>query len=45
MVDFELIPHLQRAELLKAIAAPVREYFHEPVNAEKFQAWLKKEKS
>lgn len=43
MVDFEAIPRIERAELLKAIAAPVREYFHEPVNAEKFQVWLKKE--
>ena len=40
MIDFNLIPHIERAELMKAIANPVREYFHDPVNAEKFQAWL-----
>ena len=42
MVDLNSIPHVERAELMRAIAEPVREYFHDPVNAEKFQVWLEK---
>ena len=42
MVDLNSIPQIERAELMKAIAEPVREYYRDPVNAEKFQAWLDK---
>ena len=45
MIDFELIPQIEKVELMKAIAEPVREYFHDPVNAEKFQVWLDKKNS
>lgn len=40
MIDLDLIPEVDKIKLLKSIAEPVREYFHNPVNLEKFQVWL-----
>ena len=42
MINLDNIPNIQRIELFKAIAEPVREYFHNPINVEKFEEWKKK---
>ena len=42
MVDFETIPNIERVDFIKAIADQVREYFHNPANAEKYETLIKK---
>ena len=42
MINLDEIPNIQRIELYKTIAEPVREYFHNPINIKKFEEWKKK---
>ena len=45
MVDFDLIPNIQRIELFKAVAEPVKEFYRNPINVEKFNAWVNEKKN
>ena len=44
MIDLNQIPNIERIELFRAITEPVREYFHDPINVEKLNDWLKNNK-
>lgn len=45
MVDFNLIPNIQKIELFKAVAEPAKEFYRNPLNVEKFNAWLNEQKN
>lgn len=44
MINLDEIPNIERIELFRTIAEPIREYFHDPINVEKFNDWLKDNK-
>lgn len=39
MIDFNLIPNLEKIQLAKSLIGPVQEYYRDPINVEKFQVW------